>query len=232
MSLRTSPDLHRGGGRGDPDTILMMKPCVRPGPQALKPARGVLARFSANRRGATAVEFALVIIPLLFILFSILEISLIFLVALTLEGATAKAARSLRVASASSATGVSNTASVNAFRQLICSNMGWLSSQCVYTGNSGLVIDVRDPASFAAGTTTSSAINGGVLSQYDGSKCFYSGQAGGDIVVVRAFYPWTLFIPYLNLAFPKLSNGQIVLSDTEVFKLEPNSNTDSTTTSC
>jgi Flp pilus assembly protein TadG len=192
-----------------------------------------LTRFACNRRGATAVEFALVIIPFLFILFSIVEIAVIFLVSLTLESATAKAARSLRVASASTATGVSSHTSVNAFRTAICSNMGWLATSCAtYSDTSGLVVDVRDPSSFASGTTTSAGINGGVLAQYDGTKCFYSGQAGGDIVVVRSFYPWTLFIPYLNLAFPKLSNGQIVVSDTEVFKLEPNTNADATGTSC
>ena len=184
--------------------------------------RAILARLPRDRRGATAVEFAMIITPFLFILFSILEISIIFLVSLTLESATAKAARTIRIASASPATGISSHTSVNAFRQAVCSNMGWLSSQCAtFTDTTGLVIDVRDPSSFSAGTTTSASIIGGSLAQYDGSRCFYSGQVGGDIVVVRSFYPWTLFIPFLNLAFPKLANGQIVLSDTEVFKIEP-----------
>ncbi len=185
--------------------------------------RAVLARLPLDRRGATAVEFAIIITPFLFILFSIFEISIIFLVSLTLESATARAARTIRVASASPATGISSHTSVNAFRTAVCNNMGWLASQCAgFSDTTGLVIDVRDPSSFANGNTTSAAIVGGTLAQYDGSRCFYSGQVSGDIVVVRSFYPWTLLIPYLNLAFPKLSNGQIVLTDTEVFKLEPN----------
>lgn len=193
------------------------------------PKRGLgarLAGFSSNRRGATAVEFALIITPFLFILFAIIEISVIFLVTLTLEDATAQAARSLRTGATAPATGrTGNAASITSFQNTICNNMAWLQTQCLagVTAGNGLVIDVRNPSSFSNGSTTMQAINGGTLSQT--AQCFYSGQVGGDIVVVRAFYPWTLFIPGLNLAFPKLGNGQIVVSDAEVFKLEPNGNT-------
>lgn len=206
------------------------------------------ACFAASSRGATALEFALLAIPFLAVTFAIIEFAVIFLVLLTLESATAQAARQIRVATAATVNGISttsggtvtyNTASVDAFRQAVCANMGWLSTSCTAglsdsstAVSDGLVVDVRNPSSFSSGATTSAATTNGALDQFTPTKCFYSGQAGGDIVVLRVFYPWQLITPFLNAAFPKLSNGMIVLSATEVFKLEPNTSTDGSGSKC
>lgn len=187
-------------------------------------ARTGLGRFARNGRGATAVEFALVALPFVFLIFSILEIALIFLVNVTLENAVSTAAREIRTGQQQE-TGISGQTNVNAFRQSLCNNMSWLSSQCLASlsssGNqNGLVVDIRAPSSFASTTEPSPVVNGQLNQYSDGNNCFYSGSAG-SIVVVRAFYPWMMFTPFLYNAFYHLSNGAIVLQAAEVFQNEP-----------
>ena len=56
----------------------------------------MLARFAKTRRGSAAVEFAMVALPFLALIFGILELSMIYLVSTTLENATADTARKIR----------------------------------------------------------------------------------------------------------------------------------------
>ena len=54
------------------------------------------ARFARAERGATAVEFGLVSLPILTMIFGLIEIALVFLVATTLDSATQAASRQIR----------------------------------------------------------------------------------------------------------------------------------------
>ena len=42
-----------------------------------------------------------------------------------------------------------------------------------------------------------------------------------DIVLVRAYYPWTLFTPSLDGNLYQLSNGQTLIKATTTFRNEP-----------
>ncbi len=197
-------------------------------------AATVLARFVAARRGATALEFAIVAMPFLFMIFAVFEIALIFMVNVTLESAVITAARQIRTGQNLTVNGLGtspsyNYTAVNTFRQLVCSYMSWQQTQCsagVAAASSSsattdsLVVDIRDPASFGSLSEPGPTNSSNQLLQYDGTKSFCSGVAGG-VVVVRAFYPWKIITPFLATYFTKDANGDVVLQAASVFKNEP-----------
>src|ERR1700757_628082 len=76
-------------------------------------------RFLRAERGATAVEFALVSLPMLVMVFGLLELALVFLVGLTLDNATQIASRQIRTGEFQTSGGTSKAN----FKTLVCSNM-------------------------------------------------------------------------------------------------------------
>ncbi|OYX29349.1 MAG: hypothetical protein B7Y99_13310 [Caulobacterales bacterium 32-69-10] len=147
-----------------------------------------LRRFTADRSGAMAVEFALVVAPLLFMLFAIIELGLVFLMTSTLENATTQAAREVRTGSLQKG----GTATVATFRKSICDQLGWMQSQC----NTNLKIDVRTFSEFSNPPVSDLNSSGGT---FDPTKLKFELGAAGEIVLVRSFYTWTQITPFLPM---------------------------------
>jgi Flp pilus assembly protein TadG len=170
----------------------------------------LLARFAEGRRGSAAVEFAMVALPFVALIFGILEISMIYLVSTTLENATSDVARKIRTGELQTSGG--ETASTFAGR--ICSELAWLgSANCA----ANLYVDVRTFSSFSGVTQPSPISNGAVNTK---ALQFQLGSAG-DIVLVRAFYQWTLFTPVLDGLAAQLNGGSTLITATAAFKNEP-----------
>lgn len=167
-----------------------------------------IAKPLADRRGAAAVEFALIAFPLIFLLFSCIELAMVILLSVTLDNATDLASRQIR-------TGITTQGNSTAasFRQQICNNMGWLQNSC----NSSLLVDVQTYNSFALVPTTDLIKNG----QFDSANFAYVIGSGSKIQMVRAYYEWTLFTPFLQGGFSSLSNKDIVVTAKVVFRNEP-----------
>lgn len=169
-------------------------------------------RFVRARRGATAVEFGLISLPLMLMIFGVLELALVFMVSTTLDAAMQISSRQIR-------TGQFQTTGGGAanFKALVCSNMTWLASRC----QADLFLDVRTFSDF------SDLANAPQLSPANLSKtsfCFSPGQPA-DIVLVRAYFEWTLFTPLLNNALANLGATQRLIQSTTAFRNEPyNSN--------
>ena len=155
------------------------------------------------------MEFALVAAPLMLMLFGILELAMVFLLASTLENATSTVARTIRTGQAQG-----GGATATSIRDSICTNLNWLlMSQC----QSNLSVDVRTFTQFN-NPAAPSPINKG---KFDSSALMYSPGNPGDIVLVRAFYKWTLFTPLLTGALANLDNGVTLLTAATTFKNEP-----------
>jgi Flp pilus assembly protein TadG len=179
---------------------------------ALRRARAHLARFADGRGGSTAVEFAMIALPFLALIMGILEISMIFLVSTTLENATSDVARMIRTGELQTTGGTGATSA--GFKSAICGELSWLgSTNC----SNNLSVDVRTFASFSAMTQSSPVTNGAV----DSSKLQFTPGAAGDIVLVRAFYQWTLFTPLLDQVAATLNGGTTLITATAAFKNEP-----------
>lgn len=175
-----------------------------------------LGRFGAHRRGSTAVEFAFVALPFLTLLFAVLELGMVFLVSTTLQNAADSASRKIRTGELQSSGGTPQT-----FKAAICADMAWLGSDC----SSNLAVDVRTYTNFDSMATQNAAgnwvlagptVTNGVVQ--DGS--WDTGDAE-EIVLVRAYYTWTLFTPLLNSGLATIGNNKRLISTTVTFRNEP-----------
>jgi Flp pilus assembly pilin Flp len=166
-----------------------------------------LKRFGRDQKAATAVEFSLIALPFVALLFAILETALIFLAGQTLETGVADAARLIRTGQAQKDGLVGDT-----FKAAICAQAGILMS-C--TGS--LKVDVRHYDTFDSLTSPDPVDADGNLKD----DFIYDAGHGGDIVVVRAFYEWPTFSKLLGLNFSNLADGNHLLAATAAFKNEP-----------
>ena len=176
-------------------------------PASRRPRR--LRDLFASETGATAVEFAMIALPFFALLFSIIELGMMFMTATTIEAATVSAARQIR-------TGQVQTTGTNTavgFKTLVCNGMSWIStSDCM----ANMSIDVRTFPTFAAVTVTAPVKN----NQIDQTQLTYDAGASCDIVLVRAFYAWTLLAPVLEPGLPNLGSNQRLLTTAVAFRNE------------
>ena len=182
----------------------------------LQRARRFLARFGSARRGATAVEFAFVALPFLTLLFAVLELGMVFLVSTTLQNAADAAGRQIRTGELQNSGGTRAT-----FKNAICADMAWLGSDCA----NNLTVDVRTYANFDSMMTTDASGNRVMAGPTVTNGVVQEGlwEPGGaeDIVLVRAYYSWTLFTPLLNSGLKNLGNNKRLISTTVAFRNEP-----------
>ena len=173
----------------------------------------LLSRFHRAERGATAVEFALVALPFLILLFGIVELAMVFIVSTTLEGATESASRRIR-------TGEFQTGGATTkqdFKNLVCARMSWLKAGC----DASLSVDVRtfnDFSSLAASPQLDPVL-------FDPTNTCWSTGQPTDIVLVRTYFRWKLFTPLLDSALQNSVNGERLINAVSAFRNEPyNSN--------
>src|SRR3569833_3366148 len=137
-------------------------------------ALGRLNALVAETGGATAVEFAMLAIPFVTMIFCLMELAVIFMISLTLDDAAAQASREIRTGQLQTAGGATQAS----FAAKICSHMAWIQSTC----NANLSVDVETYPSFAA-VNPPNPINNKMFSTTN--KKFVPGGPQ-DIVVVRA----------------------------------------------
>ena len=187
--------------------------------------RSLLRRFRRNRKGDAVVQFALVAPMFFALLFAIIETALMFLASQVLETITQESARLIF-------TGQQQTQQLTAGQLLACplqpdptkpaNPQGQF--KCLACANipalldcSKLSVDVESYPSFSAVT---------INSQIDGSGNFvnnmqYNPGGPGDIVVVRLFYQWPLFVTGLGYNIANMSGNQRLLVATAAFENEP-----------
>lgn len=174
--------------------------------------RHAIAAFARAKRGATAVEFAIVVLPFLVLLFAILELGAVFMVSTSLEDATDRAARQIRTGEFQSSGATTKADFIN----LVCGRMSWLSTSC--TAN--LSVDVRTFTSFQT-ASQAQKISG---ANFDKTKtCWATGQPS-DIVLVRAFYEWKLFTPMLDASLVNMGDNKRLITSVATFRNEPYNN--------
>ena len=181
--------------------------------------------WAADRRGATAVEFAIIGAPFFFMIFAIIQLALYFMVQVTLDNATAIAARQLRTGY-TIADGTGDTTGQKAFTTAVCNNMSWLATQCNSAGSTPyLVVDVRPLGTYSNNPGAPTVNAAGPAA----GTCFYSGGAG-SAVEMRAYYRWQMISPVLMSSLQTFAGGIAELKSTEVFQIEPNGQVNPTPT--
>ena len=175
-----------------------------------KPWLDRLRRFRRADDGATAVEFAIVAAPFFFMLFAMMELAIVFTISTTLEDGVRGAARRIRTGELQTSGG----ATMEAFRDDVCARMVWLEEHC----QTHLSLDVRTYPQWAGANPPNPV---GADGTFDESALTFVPGGPEDIVLVRAFYRWTLFTPFLSQALGKLTGNQAVVTSAAAFRNEP-----------
>src|SRR5207302_303042 len=147
----------------------------------------LLKRFGKAQGGVTAIEFAFVGGPFLYLLCVIFETGLMLFSEYVIENGVADAARMIRTGQVQS-----GNMSAGDFKNIVCGNLARFLN-C----SSNLYLDVRKFTAFSAITLPPPITNGDLSADVSTSASF---QPGGpmDVVVVRAYYTWTLYLPGLD----------------------------------
>jgi len=165
-----------------------------------------LRRFRRDRRGSAAVEFALVAPVFFALLFAILETGIMFLAGQVLQTVAQESARMIL-------TGQAQTAPYTPaqFATYVCSQVPALFN-C-----NNISIDVENYPSFSALTISNPIDSNGNFSM----NLQYSPGGPGDIVMVRLFYQWPLFVTGLGWHPSNLVGNKRLLVGAATFKNEP-----------
>jgi Flp pilus assembly protein TadG len=175
------------------------------------------SRFLRNDKGAAAIEFAIVAMPFLALLFAIIETALVFFAGQVLETAVADKGRQILTGQAQ--TGLVNLASIDDFKNAVCDEVKTLfGGGCA----SQIIVDVRTYPTFAA---AGQDLGKPLIKDGDVDPSFtpqYVIGGPGDIVVARVIFKWPLVVPNLLQNLGNVTSGtERLLGATAAFKNEP-----------
>ena len=144
-------------------------------------------QFNKDDRGATALEFAFVGGPFLFLLLATFETGLVYVTENSLQKATTTASRLIRTGQVQS--GISKSG----FKNELC------KAAPSYIDCEKIIVNVETRTDFAnaANRTQAGDGTGNLRSDLQTAPAWQPGNSG-DIVVVEAFYEWQLFTPGIN----------------------------------
>lgn len=185
-------------------------------PPSPSPA-GRLAAFRRSRDGATAVEFGILALPFLFLMFSILEIAMVFWSTQVLETAVANASRQIYTGQFQSDAGNQNKTAAQLaanFKTALCSNITTLFD-C-----NRVSIDIRNASNFAGATPPSAVKTTGTTKTYDASGFTYETVGAKQIALVTAAMEYPVMVRMLATT-GGLSNGNRIIMATAAFRTEP-----------
>lgn len=148
-----------------------------------------IQRFAADQQAATAVEFALVSVPFLGLLFAIFETALVFFTAQSVEAATAEAARQIMTGQAQTNTAVTNAEQFKS--AYLCPTSGRILPS--YVDCSTIIIDVRKASSWSSADLSSS-----FFSAAASSRRYCAGNTS-EIIVLRVGYPMPVYLSVLAM---------------------------------
>jgi len=157
--------------------------------------KNILGRYGRSQDGVTAVEFALVGGPFFFVLIAMFELGIMLFAEYALAQNIENAGRLIRTGQIqNSQNGHTNTAAY--FKSQVCKDLGALLD-C----DNKLFVDVRKfndfasiagnlPSPYKPGTSElSTTLTGGTQ---------FEAGAAGEIVSIRVYYDWQLFLPGLG----------------------------------
>lgn len=164
----------------------------------------------AARSGSAAVEFALIAPVFFLFIFGIIETGVLFFAGGALQNATNDVARLVRTGQLS---GKLDAATLKAD---VCSEMSGLIAAATCTNN--LEIDLRSYSNFSGAsyptvTNANGSLNNGAMTVDATGDC--------QVVLLRAFYPWTIMTPLMQPFLANMPNNQHLLSAAAAFRTEP-----------
>jgi Flp pilus assembly protein TadG len=173
----------------------------------IKTAQDYLQDIMRDARGATAIETALVLTPFALLIFGIIEVSVLYLGAISLEDAVASAGRQIRTGT------IAGPAGLEAFRTIFCGEVA-----AVVACNNNLTIIVESFTSFDEVNFAAPLIDP-VTGDLVGDS-FDPGGAG-SINLIRVAYSYDIMTPLLSQYLGDGSTGSKILEASTVIRNEP-----------
>ena len=164
--------------------------------------------FFADRRGATAVEFALVAAPFIALLVATIQTFLVFFAQQLLETSVNESSRQILTGQAQA-----QSMTQGQFAKVVCSNLPILFN-C-----NGLMIDVKVAASWSTANTGLPNLTFDSKGNVTNAWQFNPGSPG-DIVIVRVMYQWPVFLGPLGFTLANLANGNRLIMSSTAFMNE------------
>jgi Flp pilus assembly protein TadG len=177
------------------------------------------ARFwRRDESGATAIEFAIVAMPFLMLLFGIMSVSLFYFTSFSLENAAWHASRAIRTGQLQQSMGayagqITNEDRKKAFKKELCR-----SAPTFLDCESKAVVIVQSNAGFAGISEPSCATDGVLITE--STAPFNAGEAS-SVVLITVCYPWAAGskLPFFKMS--NLANGALLLQTSVALRTEP-----------
>ena len=174
--------------------------------------QGLVKRRGGKKSGATALEFAL-IAPIFFtLMFAIIEAGAVYIGEAWLQYAVSDVGRRVRTGEVQ----IANTTETQ-FRQMICSRLSPFLP-C----NANLSIDVDAYSDFSAANMAPPLDANG---NFDPTKIHYDPGDPCEVVIVRAYYKWTVATPVMSVFLVNNGNDKHLLASAAAMRNEPYSAT-------
>lgn len=190
------------------DTAMPREGALVAPPVADRPARGrLIRRLWHNERGAAFIEFALILAPLVMLIFAIFEVGFVFWGVYDLENATDDAARQIR-------TGQVYAGNIDeaGFKAIVCAN-----ASVLFSCEDKLKVDVRSADAFGQLAPPSPLDGSGNLQ----TTFTYRPGGPGNAVLVTAFYEWPLINAISGVCLANMASGNRLLRASVAFRNEP-----------
>jgi Flp pilus assembly protein TadG len=186
----------------------MSRSMSRPFAKSLRRCARHAACFGAARRGATAVEFALIAPAFFALLIAIFETTIFLFAQQNLQDAAVEAGRLFM-------TGQAQKSSMTQaqFKTNVCQII-----QALFNCNS-LMINVQSYNSFSAANTSEPTLTYNAQGQVNNGA--YSPGTPGQVTVVQLAYPWHVIGGPLGFSLANQSNGTAEMMGVTAFRVEP-----------
>lgn len=181
---------------------------VRASGDAARPARR-WRRFRRDGRGSVAVEFGLLALPFLSLVYAIFETSMVHMTGQVMQTAISDASRLIM-------TGQAQNANMTAaqFKDQVCKRV-----TALFNCQRDLTIDVRVYTSFSAATVSAPPIKADKT--IDTSSMGFTMGGPNEIVVVRAFLAYPIIVPLVGQTLVNLAGNKRLIMASAAFKNEP-----------
>lgn len=166
----------------------------------------MFSRMCHDRRGSTAVEFALVAIPFMWLLIGMVELALYFTSSSLLAEATNVGARMVRTGQLDG-----NAGAEQAFKDAVCDRAA------VFIPCADIQFQVRQVAgdNFANATAPGFDANGNLTGQG------FNGGQQSSVIMVRVAYRYPFMTPLIGSVLADGANNSRLIMNTIVMKNEP-----------
>ncbi|WP_258604846.1 TadE/TadG family type IV pilus assembly protein [Mesorhizobium sp. AR10] len=179
-----------------------------------KAGRKFPRRFFGDRRGSTAIEFAMLALPFALLVFAILESCISFAGQEVMANVTDDVARQLRTGQLKQAdmTGTK-------LRDMICSRLEIVVAKTC----PGLLVDLREYPTFADAATAGFKIAGGeiVLTGTPTTTFTVTPGLAESKNMLRVFYKWPVMTDFLAKSMANLNDGNTLHFASAIWQNEP-----------